>query len=345
MDTDLIKTKIDCLMAGYKVRWADSEWVPESVEQTVLLPVVNPETGRLSRTFKHAGKTDLTVAGFSKKMLMDHKTTSDNIEDPDGIFWRRWLIDSQASKYMLQAWQGGVRLDGFIVDVIRKPTINPRKLTAKEIKEITDDYMYFGSEVDMLDHHAVANGVTKRESYALYALRLSADIAANPDKYYQRRVIHRLDNELVEYANELWQIADEIRRTQNSGYWFKNPDSCMNYNTPCEFLGVCSGHDTIDSDKWERVDCVHTELDIEGDGRDVLTNSSIKTFQSCRRKFKYKYVDGVRRQGDEKEALYFGTQIHESLEDYFNEMMEVEKNGNPSESTETEPVSQAGFSF
>jgi hypothetical protein len=90
----------------------------------------------------------------------------------------------------------------------------------------------------------------------------------------------------------------------------------MLYGSPCKFLGVCSGHDTAESDNWKKKEHVHNELDgIDGDGRDVLTNSRIRCFQTCKRKHYYQYELGIERiDAEEREALAFGTLYHAGLE-------------------------------
>ena len=87
------------------------------------------------------------------------------------------------------------------------------------------------------------------------------------------------------------------------------------YGSPCKYLGICSGHDEPDSNNWQKRDLVHIELpELEGDGRDVLTNSRIRTFQTCRRKHFYQYDIGSERiNEEEREALYFGSCFHAAL--------------------------------
>jgi hypothetical protein len=55
----------------------------------------------------------------------------------------------------------------------------------------------------------------------------------------------------------------------------------MLYGSPCKFLGICSGHDTPDSDRWQKKSQIHPELpaDIENP-KGLLTNSRIRTFQT-----------------------------------------------------------------
>ena len=111
--------------------------------------------------------------------------------------------------------------------------------------------------------------------------------------------------------------------------WPRNSGACMNYGRACKFLGICSGHDTPDSDKWQKKVCVHNELvGIEGDGREILTNSRIRTFQTCRRKHYFEYELGIERQEEEeKESLMFGSLWHDVLEQWFL-ASKGESNGN-----------------
>jgi hypothetical protein len=311
-EADLVlHVKVRALMIGYDARWRGSEWEALSVEETVVLPVVNPETGRISRTWRQGGKFDGRIEGYGSRLLLEHKTTSDAIDDPDAVYWRRLDIDSQVSKYMLQAWQNeGDKLDGCLYDVIRKPGIRPKKLTKAEISEI-ESGTYLGMPVE-----AIEAGAIDRETPDLYEIRLVREVTSDPSRYYQRRTIYRTDDEVVEYAQELWTIGKEIQRARLHDLVFRNTGACFQFSRACPYLGLCSGHDEVASDRWERVANVHPELDgLDGDGRDVLTNSRIKTFQTCRRRHHYQYEVGIRRPDDEDaEALRLGSLMHLALE-------------------------------
>ncbi|HET9087162.1 MAG TPA: PD-(D/E)XK nuclease family protein, partial [Acidobacteriaceae bacterium] len=99
----------------------------------------------------------------------------------------------------------------------------------------------------------------------------------------------------------------------------KNHLSCFNYHTPCRYLGICSGYDTPDSDKWTRQEWKHPELPGLVTKDHIITNSRMNTFRECKRKHHYQYGLGLRRV-DEKPsaALGFGDVWHRSLEAYFN---------------------------
>jgi hypothetical protein len=94
----------------------------------------------------------------------------------------------------------------------------------------------------------------------------------------------------------------------------------MIYNSPCKYLGICSGHDTVDSGNWQTKPWVHNELPVlnSGNGSGVLTNSRIRCFQTCRQKHYFQYEMGIERiDEEEKEALFFGSLMHSALEQFF----------------------------
>lgn len=310
----VVGAKVRGLMIGYDAHWSDAEWqLDGEPEQVVHLPIVNPETGRASRTFTQAGKFDGIVRGYGKRLLLEHKSASEDIADPAATYWRRLAIDSQVSSYMLKSLQAGDKLDGALYDVIRKPSIRPKRLAKADLAEISTKGTYCGFEVERDEYEDVLRGQGDETPY-LYALRVAREALTEPERYYQRRMIPRLDDDVAEYATELWAIADEIRLARLTGRHFRNSSACMEWGRPCEYLGICSGYDQPDSGNWQRVADVHGELPGVMDGRDVLTNSRIKAFQRCRRYHFNRYEEGLRRlQDDEAEALYLGTAIHHAL--------------------------------
>lgn len=330
VDQLVIGAKVKGMLVGYDARWRDAEWELEGdAERVIQLPIVNPETGRSSRTFTQAGKFDGIVSGYSKRVLLEHKSTSDDIADPNSVYWRRLAIDSQVSKYMLQTWQLGEKLDGALYDVLRKPAIRPKKLAKADLAEITTKGTYCGQPLadDLVD--AILCTCLTDENPTLYGLRVAAETCAQPDRYFQRRMIPRLDDDVLEYAEELWAIADEIRLARVNNRHFRNSSACLEYGRPCEYLGICSGFDTPESDKWRRIANVHEELPGVVDGRDVLTNSRMKCFQSCRRKHQLRYEEGLRRvDADEAEALFLGSVLHLALAEWWTPTKGEQHGGN-----------------
>jgi ATP-dependent helicase/DNAse subunit B len=226
--------------------------------------------------------------------------------------------------------------------VIRKPGIRPKKIANRDRQAILATGEYFGIKVSELTMRSFSVG-NDRENNELYFNRLRREVLDNPAKYFQRKPIYRMDHEVVEYASELWNIAKTIGEASREDTHYRNSEACMTWGSPCEYLGVCSGHDTIDSDKWESIETVHSELDGEfpDGGRTVLTCSRMKTFQTCRRKHQYRYILGKRRRDDEgREALFLGTIMHLALEAWWGQFTEEASNGDSSNGSPAIEVGQ-----
>lgn len=314
------------LMIGYDHRWSSVVWETLSTEEVFQLPIINPETGAQSRTFTQAGKFD-GVARFSgQTYLVEHKTTSEDIVEPNATYWKRLAIDAQVSSYALANWQAGRKLDGTLYDVIRKPAIRPKELSKPDRQKIIVAKMYFGYAVPNEVLESIAVGGQSRECAWLYAARLASDCIENPQKYFQRKIIPRLDADLVEFAQELWDVGQSVIEARRHNRHYRNSDACMTYGTPCTFLGICSGHDSPDSERWAKAELVHNELDglkTANGGRDVLTYSRAKTFQTCRRKHFYRYEMGIKRVDEEdRDALVFGSLVHSALDAWWSSFKE-----------------------
>jgi hypothetical protein len=328
----LIGAKCRALLSGYDLRWREAGYAPETVERTLLSDLFNPDTGGKSRSFQIAGKLDVVASYANRRVLFDHKTTSQDIADPDAPYWRQLVIEGQVDHYWLLQWLHAEKVDDAVWDVIRKPSISPKKITKAEIKSVVSIGEYFGMHVSDADKQAFING-GERETVAMYEARLIHDCTTErPDWYFARRSVPRIDAEILEYSRELWQHSQDILYTRQQGRLPpRNSGACMLYGSPCKFLGICSGHDTPDSDRWQKKTQIHPELpaDIEN-SRELLTNSRIRTFQTCRRKHYYEYDLAIERQDEEeREALFFGSLIHVGLEAWWRTFL-VEKNDDDS---------------
>lgn len=329
----LIAAKARGLMRGYDSRWRTPDFIVLAVEQTVCADLYNPATRARSRTFEVAGKLDMVVERNGRRTLFDHKTTSDDIKDPASPYWRQLVIEAQPSHYALLEWLNGRKVDEIVWDVLKKPDIRPKNLSKKDREWTVNSRHYFGLRVS--DQSIEEMEHTERETLEMYEYRLAYDCTTErPDHYFQRRTIPRLDADVHEHAVELWDYAQEIILARRLNRHPRNSGACMNYGRPCVYLGICSGHDDPQSDRWRRKEQVHKELDLTGtDGRDVLTNSRLTVFKSCRRKHQLQYEVGIERIDEEEaESLYFGTTWHLGLEAYFNAVKEI-SNGNHNNSS------------
>lgn len=323
----LVAAKIRGLLRGYSVRWKDSPYIPQAIEQFVEAELRNPETSAQSRTFRIAGKLDVVADYGGRRVLIDHKTTSDEISDPNSPYWRQLSVESQVNHYMLLEWLNGRKFDAAVWDVTKKPTISPKKLAKKDQAAVVSLREYYSYKVpqSFIDTCQSWDG---RETLEMYEARVANDCTAErPEWYFQRRSVPRLDRELHEYATELWHHSQDLISTRRHDRHVRNSGACMLYGSPCKFLGICSGHDDPESDNWRRKENVHVELpELCGRDNNVLTNSRIRCFQTCRRKHFYQYEVGLERQDEEqKESLFFGHLWHLALNAYWGALVPQEK--------------------
>jgi hypothetical protein len=230
-------------------------------------------------------------------------------------------------------WMYGEKCDDAVWDVIRKPTISPKKLSQADRRSAVSLGRYFDGTISEESRRAMVE--QERETREMFELRLANDCTKErPEWYFARRSVPRLNSEILEYAADLWEQAQDILHERKRGRLPpKNGGACMTYGTPCKFLGICSGHDTPDSDRWQPKAQRHPELhDISADV-DLLTNSRLRMFQTCRRKHYYDFELGIERQDEEeKEALFFGSLLHVGLESWWKFLMEANNDSDNIES-------------
>lgn len=335
----LVRAKVRGLLAGYHARWVDAGYEALGVERVYRSALWNPATQAKSRTFEAAGMIDL-VARLNGTFLFDHKTTTLDITDPDAPYWRQLRVEGQVTHYLLLKWLSGEKLDGAVWDVTRKPSISPKKLSKGERASAVADRKYFGRILSGGDLMALQT--EERETLSMYEARVAHDCTVErPEWYFQRRPVPRLDHELLEYAEDLWQHGQNILFSRKIERLPKNSGACMLYGSPCKFLGICSGHDSPDSDRWKRREIRHNELGESG-RMDALTNSRIRCFQTCQVKHRFEYELCLERQDEEeKESLWFGSCYHAALNAWWRTFL-VEDNDNVDSSETGSPTSEVG---
>jgi hypothetical protein len=237
VDTEYTAMTLKALFEGYRNRWEEYDrntYESIGTEMRFDAPLMNPETGGVSKTFHLSGKIDALARekNTGKVVIVEHKTTSQDI-GPGSDYWRKLPIDGQVSGYYCGAEALGHQASTCLYDVIRKPTIKPLKATPEDKRKYNKD----GS----LSKACRENDETPDEWYE----RLTADIASRPDYYYARIEISRSDNDLMEYLFDMWAVSREIADAERMNRWSRNSQACSVYGT-CEYFGVCTGESNLD---------------------------------------------------------------------------------------------------
>lgn len=328
----LRQATVRAMLVGYDHKYADSmhDYQIHRVEEAITAPLFNPETQAKSRTYITGGVIDVDLSDGRGHGFMDHKSSSDDIEDPNSPYWRQLVVESQLDHYILNKHINGEKTDWAVWDVMRKPGIRPRRIEKAEQKTLETDGTYWGARFDPdTIRAAIADG---RESLQLYEARLIAECVEKPERYFQRRRITRTSDQILRYAEELWDDGQDLLVAKRTSRHSRNAKSCMMYGRPCVFLGICANEDSADSGKWRTKSFVHNEFPVFDDGkggRTLLTNSRISMFKTCKQKEYLAYELGLEsNDSDEAESLAFGTLWHKALAAYFTTIKEMQQNGN-----------------
>ena len=285
-------------------------------------------------------------------LVVEHKTTSLEI-GPGSPYWRRLLLDSQVSNYLVGAESLGMRADGVLYDVVRKVQLRPQRATPPDERqytqarsracpmckkkgsppaphdvELTEDgedgapctrilRCEAGRLVTDPGGRLYANQRAEDETPDEYRERVRAAIAEAPDAYYQRGTIVRLEREVADAARDMWELGRQIREAELAHRWPRNPDACDSYGSLCPYFDVCTGAARIDDVmRFRDAPSANEELDeapVDRRRLPILSTSAAKVYRSCPRKYYYAYVLR-RRSVEDAAALRFGTLLHLGLE-------------------------------
>ena len=259
---------VRAIMVGYEVRWGNLHAIKTlSVEAQYQAPLMNPATGAPSRTFALAGKLDVIAEIDGRVVIVEHKTTSEDI-GADSRYWLKLAIDGQVSGYYIGAKALGYEADGCCYDVLRKPGMKPANIPLLDADGIKQVFGADGNRVRNKDGKSWRQKASTADGYILqtrvetpeeYFARVLEEVKANPEKYYGRREVARTDSDLVEYLDDMWATGREIAEAQTKGRWPRNPRSCDIYSG-CPYFDVCASRASIeDTTRFIKGD-IHREL-------------------------------------------------------------------------------------
>jgi len=226
------QAKAEAMLRGYHARWCDQQFRVVGVEVPFETELVNPDTGKPSRTWTLAGKIDAIVEVDGKCMIVEHKTTSEDMS-AGSAYWARLRLDQQISIYYAGAASLGLKVDGAIYDVLGKPGQKPLKTNSRR-------------QVD--------------ESPLEYRDRVIEAIAEEPNAYFARAEVVRLEAEMSEGMADVWQLGRMLRENDARGFHPRTVEACTRFGT-CPFFAVCCGEASLDdTNKFRRLTELHPEL-------------------------------------------------------------------------------------
>lgn len=245
-DWSIEREKVLRLLHGHFCRYADDGLVTIAAEKEFNLPIVNPDSGMPTRLFTSGGKIDGIVKLPDGRLAVEETKSAGVDIAPDADYWRRLEIDEQITNYVYAARELGHNVACVLYDVIRKPAIKPCQVPlldeAGEKVVLDAD----GKRVLKGNGQPRATGDKEKgwilqirmETAQEYGDRLSEDIAARPEFYYQRKEIARLDRDIELFEHELWDQQQMLATCKRRNHWYRNTAACLKPYR-CEFFELC----------------------------------------------------------------------------------------------------------
>ena len=210
--------------------------------------------------------------------LWELKTCGANEDISDGgVYFKKLTLDSQVSGYIAAARREGHDVKGVVYDVVSKTGLRP-----------------------------TGKGAETPESYEA---RIIAQIAAEPERYYQRGIIVRTEAELEEHAADVWGISQNILAARNSGRWPRQVGGCFAFNRPCDYWETCANGAPIDGPLYKTEARYKHRLT-------VLSNSAMQSWRQCPRKCQYSNEMNRVPITTGFDARGFGAMMHMAIQDW-----------------------------
>jgi len=171
------KQKVECMFKGYVNKYEHDDLDFVQSEEVFVVPLRNPESGRISRTWAMSGKRDGIVRLSDGRLALFETKTA---KTPDDKYWARAMIDGQVNHYVISGAEQRVKFDIVIYDVVKKPGQKPLKATPIEKRKVRRDGQPY-ADIRMEDE-------TPQE----YGDRIWKAMMEDPESYFIRRELPRL---------------------------------------------------------------------------------------------------------------------------------------------------------
>jgi hypothetical protein len=120
-------------------------------------------------------------------------------------FIRRIERSYQASAYVYALQQLGLKVQGVLYDIIKKPLL--RKGSSETCQQ--------------------------------FCQRIMIDYKRRPENYYYTYQTYRSPEQLKMFQKDMQGLIGDIRAHKRTGIYYRNPDACFQFNNECEYSKIC----------------------------------------------------------------------------------------------------------
>jgi hypothetical protein len=167
-------------------------------------------------------------------VVVDHKSTESDIR-PGSWFWEKLQLDIQASSYVWAARANGHDVQHALWDGIKRPKF------VRRTEAIAPEHYVKSGKWGKAGDLKPGTGLPV-ETPAEFAKRTRDTMLAEPDVYFQRAPVMRLQDELDAAMAEVELIGEQLLRAWDRSEWPRNPGACFSYGAKCEYFDLCTGN-------------------------------------------------------------------------------------------------------
>lgn len=204
------RAKVYAMLRAYREVYSKSLSMVRTSSSFKVRPLINPLTGKRSRTFNLSGAYDgVYKLDDGRLMVYFVISTSESVRESSRILAQS--IQPQLSMAMIPDLE---KMAGVCVDIVKKPVIQFRRASAKKIdmeREPLDDY--------------------EERAYEAYLKR--------PDHFFRRIKIPIIPENIREAGRVAWRVAQDIRDSDKHGYLACRGVNCKNHKGWCDYQNLC----------------------------------------------------------------------------------------------------------
>lgn len=204
-----------------------------------------------SYRFVAKGKLDGIGERDGKTLIVEHKTTSDDIlKSGDFCYWSKLRFDIQVLQYYWAVVNSLHVKPEIVYDVARKPKLEPRNIPQLDsdgnkivVYDGTDTRVYLK---DSKPRQSAGDGMTlvsRKETRDEYAKRVYDTIIENPTQWFERRSVTVLESDVEKFLKIRLaicnQITDNMSRHKKLGADTWTMNMCNRNCDGCSYAPFC----------------------------------------------------------------------------------------------------------
>lgn len=249
------------MMQGYALRYREETFTITDAERIFSGPIINPASGKVSRTFFLSGKIDGLVELDGEIFLLEHKTTG----CMDGDYLEKLWMDFQLLlyAYALEHFEG-IKVAGAIYNILVKAKLRQGQ------GETTLEFEQRAAELAAKNKSGKSSATRKLpETDADYQGRLRAKYSDS--EMFHREVLYFSHEQLAEVEAELWLLTQQFLEARKHSRFIRNTSYCFNYGAPCAYYPLCraNGAEHVIDNLYERRP-PHEELTTKSDDAPIF---------------------------------------------------------------------------